>query len=275
MKLSHMLRKIAYSPLVVKVFRFFHLRNSMRRLYYFLAKPRESIKKIKFDGVETKFFVKNPLDLRLIETPFESGMGDERRLIRTIITSLASGDYAFDVGASIGIHTVFMAKRVAGGGKVFAFEPEKTSCAELLENIKLNNLVNVETFHFALGNDFSEAVIASEGGTADFSLLTQKKRELGTIVKIVPGDHIVKTEGLPIPKLVKIDVEGYEYYVMKGLKATLEHPKCRVICCEIHPTLLPEGISEDKLVGLLKSYGFNRYEKQLRSKSIHGFFFKN
>jgi len=65
-------------------------------------------------------------------------------------------------------------------------------------------------------------------------------------------------ERLPVPKAVKIDVEGFEYNVIRGLKQTLGHPACKTLCCEIHPYCLPDGITPQVIIDEVKSLGFGR-----------------
>ena len=69
---------------------------------------------------------------------------------------------------------------------------------------------------------------------------------------------------MPIANAVKIDVEGYEYSVIKGLEKILTSSACRVLCCEIHVGLFPEGITEEKIMETIKSFGFvkiNTFER--------------
>ena len=63
-----------------------------------------------------------------------------------------------------------------------------------------------------------------------------------------------------MPRLVKIDVEGAEYGVIRGLSGTLSHPSCRMVCCEIHPPLLPSGVTQDAVLALLRDLGFDKME---------------
>lgn len=268
-------RKLSYHPFIVKVFQFLHVRSLMRKLYYVVAQPKSGIKKISFDGIEAQFHIHNPMELRIIETPFEKGLGDERALLLHVLQKLHNGGVVFDIGASLGVHTVFMAKKVGKQGQVISFEPEDTSFSSLEENIQLNSLQNVELIKTALGNDFSEGWISSEGGTADFSMLRKEKDRASSKVSIVPGDFLVQQKKIAVPKVMKIDVEGYEYYVMQGLEKTLKNKKCEMVCCEIHPLLLPNGITAHDVIDLLKEFGFDCRESSHRGETIHAFFYKN
>ena len=71
------------------------------------------------------------------------------------------------------------------------------------------------------------------------------------------GDQLINENKLPTPNIVKIDVEGFEYNVMRGMKDSLASPECKLVCCEVHTQMLPDGASVEKIIDLLKSFGFN------------------
>lgn len=243
----------------------------MRKAYYFLFRPRSGTKLIRFHGIDALFQVMNAVELRLVETPFMNGMGNETILLRKLLDSIRAGDVLYDIGASLGIHTVFMAKKTGKHGKVFAFEPEYHSYEALKKNVRLNGLNNIFVFNVALGREFGNGTLASKGGTGDFSLLENCGDGNGVQVPIVCGDTFILQNGLPLPNVVKIDVEGYEPYVVQGLENTLKRPECRILCCEIHPELLPSGVSLDEFFELQRRCGFTHIESYTRSCAIHVF----
>ena len=90
------------------------------------------------------------------------------------------------------------------------------------------------------------------------------------VVEIAQGDELVATEKLPTPRAVKIDVEGYEHAVIQGLRRTLSEPACEMICCEIHPSMLPAGITPEAVLNLVDSLGFKRIQQFPRwDKTFH------
>jgi hypothetical protein len=92
----------------------------------------------------------------------------------------------------------------------------------------------------------------------------------GEMVDIVEGDQLVEAENLPLPRAVKIDVEGYEYAVIQGLRRTLGHHACQMVCCEIHPARLPAHVKPETVGDLLRSVGFNRIDTYPRwDKAFH------
>jgi len=71
------------------------------------------------------------------------------------------------------------------------------------------------------------------------------------------------------PNVAKIDVEGQEVNVLKGLKKALSSATCRLVCCEVHPPLLPEGVRAEEVRELLIIYGFTRMRTHERAENFH------
>jgi FkbM family methyltransferase len=147
-----------------------------------------------------------------------------------------------------------------------AFEPHHETYVQLLENLKLNGLENVRAFEKALGEQASEEKLYSGDVIANFSLLPRAiAGSKGTampfeLVQVVQGDEFVEAGRLPIPKAVKVDVEGFEYSVLKGFRRTLADPRCGMVCCEVHPQFLPAPLKPTDITDLLGSLGFSPFE---------------
>ncbi len=106
-------------------------------------------------------------------------------------------------------------------------------------------------------------------GTGAVGLIKGEGSSFCQRVEIVPADYLVKSKKLPLPMAVKIDVEGYEYQVIKGLQKTLSQESCKLVCCEIHSHLLPLGVKFPMIIDLLKSLGFIHIKTYNRGSEIH------
>lgn len=260
------LKKISYHSFIIQTIRFFHLQPILRRWYYQLVRPPDGIFKIEIGEINAKFHITSPEELRSVESNKEG----EGKVSEILISCLSPGDIAYDIGAHLGFYTIFFAKAVGKNGKVIAFEPEKESYKHLKDNLKLNNLKNVQTFPKAIGEKPGKAKLYLGKTIGNFSLVKTYEKTIDyQEAEIVHGDQFVKKKKLPIPKLIKIDVEGYEYSVLEGLEETLSHPECKIICCEVHPNLLPLPISEEKILKLINSFGFQKFEFQKRINGYH------
>jgi hypothetical protein len=97
-----------------------------------------------------KFFV-SVLDLAVGRGLREDGFW-EPVTTKLIETLLAPGMVFVDIGAQIGYHTLFAARRVANTGRVFAFEPDKRHLDLLNRNLYENCLYNVTVAPLAAFN---------------------------------------------------------------------------------------------------------------------------
>lgn len=145
------------------------------------------------------------------------------------------GKTIYDVGAYIGLLTMFFAKKVGTKGKVIAFEPNPESFSKLLINIAA--YPNVTPFNLGLGNKREKlTLVASAYSRATSTVEPTVKQERTTrpyeewSIQIAPLDTL---NSLPPPHFVKIDVEGFEYNVLEGMKNTIVSHK-PMICIEIN-----------------------------------------
>lgn len=256
----HKVRTLFHRPWLKKATGALHLRRAFRKVYYVLLGLRSVARRkktVSLDGYESAFRTDNYHELMIVECSVLDGeIGGEREVISRLLSALEPGSVAFDVGASLGIHTVFMAKRVGDTGRVVAFEPEQGSFQKLLANVALNGLINVLLLPVGLGEERRDVPLY--GGAEYCFNLRQKGQEIHQMAEIWPGDEVIQKKSLPRPNLIKIDVEGFEYFVLKGLRNTLADPACRSVCLEVHVGLLPPDVSPEMLTKFLQGLGFVR-----------------
>lgn len=150
------------------------------------------------------------------------------------------GQYNFiDVGANIGYFSCLMSKLAGPEGKILAIEPEPQNLKLLEQNIKINQLTNVEVHPCAMGASAGSAMLGlyKPSNRGRHSLL-QKDAKSRVEVPVMALDDLVKTSGKNVTSwsLVKIDVEGYEGFVIEGAKETL--PRIETLVMEFSPALL-------------------------------------
>lgn len=130
----------------------------------------------------------------------------------------------FDVGANAGHHTLFMARRARA---VYAFEPVPTLADQVRARADLNRLAHVEVFGFGLGDAEGELPFSpspdENTGTGSFAPVAGREATLKLPVR--RGDAVYAELGRPRIDFVKIDVEGSEGRVLRGLSAMLR--ECR------------------------------------------------
>jgi FkbM family methyltransferase len=216
-----------------------------------------------------RFHVRTPDELRILESA--GGAGGEGQVVAQVLQFLKPGDVVFDIGANVGLYTVLLSKTVGDSGKVFSFEPEPRTCEHLQDNLKLNEAVNVKWYGKALGERTGQASLFTGSVIGGGSLVHPQGGGHGEeVVEIAQGDELVATEKLPTPRAVKIDVEGYEHAVIQGLRHTFSEPACEMLCCEIHPAMLPAGVTPEAVLNLVDSLGFKQIQQFPRwDKTFH------
>ena len=265
------IRTLARNRVAVEIVRFFRLGFLFKLIYFRIFRPRSGTKALEFNGIQTRFNALNYEDLNTLDTILIQGAMDERLTLTALLDMLKPGDVALDIGAYHGLHTVFMAKKVGPRGKVIALEPDPKNFEGLRANIRLNDLPQAIAFQLALGDKIEDKPLfrSTKKTGASVSLVEKNGSHSPSSVKVVTGDFLLSSRKLPGPKAVKIDVEGYEYSTLLGLKKTLARKTTRLVCCEIHPQLIPDGVTPDMILSLLKRLGFSRISTTARGGEIH------
>lgn len=254
------LKRLTNRPELIWLARACGLREFLRKCYFRWARPADGIFQLKLAGMNAQFYVHTPEELRMLGKVETRDW--EREVMEFLARNVQTGDVAYDIGSNIGLYTVFLSRAVGNHGQVIAYEPARQSYESLRDNLTLNAVTNVRAFQVALGDHSGKEKLYFSDADLLFSSLTRPRSPKMThqIVQVVEGDKFREAENLPIPRVVKIDVEGYEYAVIRGLRRTLSNPACQLVACEVHPTLLPDGVKPEQVHDLLKSLGFSRID---------------
>jgi FkbM family methyltransferase len=156
----------------------------------------------------------------------------EDEIGKLIKISLKDGDTALDIGGNIGLQSIRMAKCVGQSGRVYAFEPLTHLQKKFKKNISLNKVSNVTLFPYALADAAGEVdlpVNSKDWNQGAFSLDGANSGSETQQVIIKKADDMDVIESLTALHLIKIDVEGYEYHVLRGLQQTLAKHRPRII----------------------------------------------
>ncbi len=186
----------------------------------------------------------------------ELGMNYEAQLWQYLLPR--PGDVFLDVGANIGWYTLRVAQMVGPEGLVLAVEPSPDNFAVLKENIKLNHLSNVTALNLAAwdrdadldlilaktctGHTFKRAWANSGKPWSCFS-----ERPVTVRVPARRLDDVLQEQNVTRVDWVKIDVEGAEAEVLRGLRKTLTR---------FHPRILVESERLENLTGILQPMGY-------------------
>jgi FkbM family methyltransferase len=199
--------------------------------------------------------------------------------VRTLIKLfIKESDYVLDIGGNIGYMSLLFANIVGENGKVFCFEPNPELIPVINANILINDFKNIEVINSAVGNveglaDFYCGIEHSLSTLITGSEVLQIKKTFK--VPVVTIDAYLKKNNIDFNKVkfVKIDVEGFEYNVLKGMTELIQSRKAMFVIESNPPAQKPLGIN---LIIILKEFFFENGYKiyWIESKSNKSFFYK-
>ncbi|MEE9437593.1 MAG: FkbM family methyltransferase [Saprospiraceae bacterium] len=168
---------------------------------------------------------------------------------------MTKGDNFIDIGANIGSLTVLGAGIVGEKGKVISIEPHPRIFKFLEGNIKFNKLKNIKSYNVAVGE--SKGVLSFEDQSSDDQNKISVKSSSGLKVDVDLLDNLTTT--IEKFKLLKIDVEGFELFVLKGAKNTLR--KTEIVYFESWEKHFNNfDYSTGDVIKLLNDYGFKVFK---------------
>lgn len=183
----------------------------------------------------------------------------EKGIIRYLEGSLTNGSVFLDIGANIGLMTCVASRLVGPNGKVLAFEANPKTVPILEQNLALNECENVVMYPFGLGNEqgtatFYENWDVNRGGA---SFLKQGEQS-GTDVRIEKLDDLLEEQRID---LVKIDVEGFELFVLQGGQQLFEKTQPIFILEVSEQRSESKGVSPKEIMDFVQKLGNYRFYK--------------
>jgi FkbM family methyltransferase len=163
---------------------------------------------------------------------------------------LQKDDLFYDIGANVGVYTVLASK--VKKAKSISIEPLPSTFEKLIDNIQINRLDNVVSKNIGLSYEKSTLYFTTTKDTMNSVALDSDtdKQE----VEVDTLNNISKQYG--IPKIIKIDVEGYETNVLKGARDLLMSDVLEVIILELNGSGKKFGFTDDDIHNDLIQYGF-------------------
>ena len=156
-----------------------------------------------------------------------------RDTLNALITETPKAIF-MDIGANVGHHSIFLSKFAS---QVLAFEPYPKVNMQFKQQIAHNNISNIQIFETGLSDrretlNYYAPTGNNEGiGSFDESSIGKGNTSYGKL-ELQEGDQVIESDSWKNIKLIKIDVEGFEKKVIKGLSRTIEEER-PVIVCEI------------------------------------------
>jgi|SRR5579862_8365568 len=218
-----------------------------------------------------KFFLyKDNILSKLIYNGFEE---DE---ISFIHSYLETGDYFFDIGANVGLFSLIAASKIGKEGKIFSFEPTPSTYNKLLENIGLNKFENITPINIGLSDkeEYLKLKISDLGYDAwnTFAPSNDIKVLEEVIVPVKSLDDVIKEYSIDFGKvsLIKIDVEGWEKFVLNGATSLIASENAPVFLMEFtESNTFNAGYLCQDLYDLMEGYGFKWYSYNKKENCLN------
>ena len=174
-----------------------------------------------------------------------------------LLKSMRSKDTFLDVGANVGAYTVLVAKEI--GASVLSFEPSPITFDFLNRNVLLNQIDQLCETH--------QCCVGSAKGTTGFT------KGLDTINHIDPEATENMVEVWPLDEMeinsdsifVKIDVEGFESYVIQGGAQLFQSGRVLALIMELNGLSDRFDLDESEIISKLKTWGYSPYRYEAKS----------
>lgn len=164
-----------------------------------------------------------------------------------------------DIGANIGLYSALASKYLQGAGKVIAIEPDEINCNFIRKTIGLNNFSNIDVYQMALGDYDGEAKLYINNlNKADHRLYDNLSERPFKAIKIAKLDTVLNRYETKLNvDFIKIDTQGYEYRVLKGMSNTFRNNPEMKVMMEFWPWGITQaGDNPAELLKLIQDYGF-------------------
>ena len=190
----------------------------------------------------------------------------EPEAVEALRQAVKAGSCCIDVGANIGYYTILMARLTGAAGHVIAFEPFPRNLRTLRENVDMNRIPNIQLEPLALGETnglLSLHFAADEDSSATPSskgYAVQGRTEKIEVPMVSLDEYL--SRGAPVPRLIKIDVEGAELDVLRGAQRTLAEAGPDILL-EVHGWNSAES---DEVLRLLTAQGYEHQLLAVRGK---------
>ncbi len=200
------------------------------------------------------------------------------KMIKLIKEKFSKPIVVFDIGAHYG-ETVNLLNKKLDIDIIYSFEASPKNFEILKKNQKKLNSKKFKIYNFGLGEELSEKfinqTIESSSSTINNINLESKyfQRKLNVLnikdknlfqqklpVKIITLDYFIEKENINYIDLLKIDTEGYEFNILKGISKF--YKKVRLIYLEHHyDDMIIKNYKFGDIHRLLKNYGFKKIKK--------------
>lgn len=164
-----------------------------------------------------------------------------------------------DVGANIGIYSL-LAASIIKKGKIYSFEPSSSVLGDLYQNIRINDLEDRVQILEKVASDktgYREFVMED---ISEYSHIACNKTSNSLSVQSIKLDDFCGNKKISFVDVIKIDVEGAEFQVLKGLETYLKRGKVGILIIELNRSNQSFGTDSNEIIDYLKKLNYHAFK---------------
>ncbi len=254
-------KKISKSQYINKMFNNYLIIENIKKLL-----KNDGINKISINNKEIIFnyqnkfhFVMDKLDKRAFPIEFMNFGNYEKDCVNFFKKIIKNQKVVFDVGANIGFYSMLFEK-TNPKIEIFSFEPVRETFLKLKKNIKYNNF-KTKIYNFGFHEKKSiKNIFFDKLNSAAASLKNTQGTKKRTKIKLNTIDYFTSKKKFLRLDFVKCDVEGAEYFVIKGAQKTIRKFKPILFFEILRKFCKFYNYSPNEILFNLKSHGYHCYE---------------
>ena len=183
----------------------------------------------------------------------------EKSEIKFIKSICMNGKNILDIGANIGYYTTLFSQEAGNDGLILAIEPDTESYKYLSKNISSCKYKNVLSFQVAASDSRKKLpLFISKENRGDNRLYQNNQKRDSILVDCITVDELLKENKISRLDFIKIDVQGYEPKVFKGMKNIINSQKNITVLTEFWPKgILQAGSNPKYFLNMLRKRDLN------------------
>lgn len=237
-----------------------NLRGKLRYIFYLLSSYQEGLLillKIIFSKPITQLRLKNGLIIKGRKRSLLLEIVDEiffQKVYTPGFLGIHRGDVVIDIGANIGVFSLYAAKE--GAGKIYAIEPLPENIRAIKQNFHTNNITDVDVSRVAISDKTGEARFYLDGFDPHGLLFDRNaKRKLKKYIRVPTEtlEHFLISRNIKRVDFLKVDCEGSEGKILASTPASVWKNIQRV-ALEFHDGI--SQLSHNDLIQKFKEMGY-------------------
>jgi FkbM family methyltransferase len=181
----------------------------------------------------------------------------DRRTINLLNSNITEGMRAVDIGANIGFYSILLSRLVGATGFVDAFEPDHHNFALLKSNTRYLNNIAIHNVACGSRSGTAKLYISNDMNTDHHTYEGDGGRGYVEVDCLALDDYFSSME-IEAIDFIKIDIQGYDYYAIEGMKKIIFRSGHIMIHGEFWPYGLDKaGIEPREYLRLLENMGFD------------------